>query len=156
MPQPQMPKKLKLTSSVKTCNTRTNTQKRFSFYHRRLDCKSRKRRDIQNNRQLWPGVQNEAGQRLTEFCQENTLAIANTPFKRHKKQLYIWTSPDGQYQNQIDYVICSQRGRSSKQSAKTRPGADCGSNHQLLIVKFRLQWEKVGKPLGHSYMTQLP
>ena len=58
------------------------------------------------------GVQNEAGQRLTEVCQENTLIIANTLFQQHKRRLYMWTSPDGQYQNQIDY-ICSQRWRSS-------------------------------------------
>ena len=43
------------------------------------------------------GVQNEAGQRLTEFCQENVLVIANTLFKQHKRRLYSWTSPDGQY-----------------------------------------------------------
>ena len=47
------------------------------------------------------GVQNEAGQRLTEFCQENTLVIANTFFQQHKRQLYTWTLSDGQYQNQI-------------------------------------------------------
>ena len=56
------------------------------------------------------GVQNEAGQRLTEFFQENTLVIANTLFQKHKKRLYIWTSPDGQYRNQIDYILCSQNG----------------------------------------------
>ena len=70
------------------------------------------------------GVQNEAGQRLTEFCQENTLVIANTLFQQYKRQLYIWTSPDGQYQNQIDYILCSQRWRSSIQSAETRPVTD--------------------------------
>ena len=43
------------------------------------------------------GVQNEAGQRLTEFCQENTLVIANTVFQQHKRGLYTWTSPYGQY-----------------------------------------------------------
>ena len=43
------------------------------------------------------GVQNEAGQRLTEFCQENTLVIANTLFQQHKRRLYTWTSPDGHY-----------------------------------------------------------
>ena len=42
------------------------------------------------------GVQNEAGQRLIEFCQENTLVIANTLFPQHKRRLYTWTSPDGQ------------------------------------------------------------
>ena len=55
------------------------------------------------------GVQNEAGQRLTEFCQGNTLVIANTLFQQHKRQLCTWTSPDGQYQNQIDHILCSQR-----------------------------------------------
>ena len=61
------------------------------------------------------GVQNEAGQRLIEFCQENTLAIANTLFQQHKRRLYTWTSPDGQQRNQPDYILCSQRWRSSKQ-----------------------------------------
>ena len=55
------------------------------------------------------GVPNEAGQRLTEFCQENRLVIANTLFQQHNIRLYAWTSPDGQYQNQIDYILCSQR-----------------------------------------------
>ena len=91
------------------------------------------------------GVQNEAGQRLIEFCQENALVIANTLFQQHKRRLYTWTSPDSQYQNQIDYILCSQRWRSSIQSAKTRPGADCGSDHELLIAKFRLKLKKVGK-----------
>ena len=54
------------------------------------------------------GVQNEAGQRLIEFCQENVLVIANTLFQQHKRRLYTWTSPEGQHQNQIDYILCSQ------------------------------------------------
>ena len=65
------------------------------------------------------GVQKEAGQRLIEFCQENTLVIANTPFQQHKRRLYTWTSPDGQHRNQIDYILCSRRWRHSIQSAKT-------------------------------------
>ena len=77
-------------------------------------------------------------------CQENALVIANTPF--HKTRLYTWTSPDGQHRNQTDYILCSQRWRSSIQSAKTRPGAHCGSNHGLLIAKLRLKLKKVGKP----------
>ena len=84
------------------------------------------------------GVQNEGGQRLIEFCQENALVMANTLFQQHKRRLYTWTSPDGQHQNQIDYILWSQRWRSSIKSAKIRPGADCGSDHELLIAKFRL------------------
>ena len=55
------------------------------------------------------GVWNEAGKRLIEFCQENALVIANTLFQQHKRRLYTWTSPDGQHQNQMDYILCSQR-----------------------------------------------
>ena len=69
------------------------------------------------------GVQNEAGQRLIEFCQENALVITNTLFQQHKRRLYTWATPDGQHQNQIDYILCTQRWRSSIQSAKTRPEA---------------------------------
>ena len=76
-------------------------------------------------------------QRLIDFCQENTLVIANTLFQQHKRGLYTWTSPDGQHRNQLDYILCSQRWR--------RPGADCGSDHELLIAKFRLELKKVGK-----------
>ena len=59
--------------------------------------------------------------------------------------LYTWTSPDGQHQNQIDYIFCSQRWRSSIQSAKTRLGADYSSDHELLIANFRLKLKNVGK-----------
>ena len=72
------------------------------------------------------GMRNEAGQRLIEFCQENPLVIANTLFQQHKRRLYTWTSPDGQHQNQTDYILCSQTWRISTQSAKTRSGADWG------------------------------
>ena len=65
-----------------------------------------------------------------EFCQENALVIANTLFQQHKRRLYTWTSPDGQHRNQ---------------SAKTRPRTDCGSDHELLIAKFRLKLKKAEK-----------
>ena len=89
-------------------------------------------------------VQNETGQRLTEFCQENALVIANTLFQQHKRWLYTWISPDGQYQNHIDYILCRWRWRFCIQSAKIRPRADCGSDY-CLIAKFILKLKKVGK-----------
>ena len=101
---------------------------------------------------------NEAGQGLIEFWQENALVIANTLFEQHKRGLYTWASPDGQNRNQIVYILCSQRWRSSIQSTKTRPGADCGSDHELLITKFRLKLKKVGKtarPFRYD-LTQIP
>ena len=73
------------------------------------------------------------------------MVIANTLFRQHKRRLYTWTSPDGQHQNQIDYILCSQRWRSSIKSAKLRPGADCISDHEFLIAKFRLKLRKVEK-----------
>ena len=91
------------------------------------------------------GMRNEAGQRLIEFCQENALVIINTLFQQYKRRLYTGTSLDGQHQDQIGYILCSQRWRGSIRSAKTRPGADYGSEHELLIAKFRLKLKKVGK-----------
>ena len=79
-------------------------------------------------------------------------------FQQHKRRLYTWTSPDGQHQNQIDYILYSQRRKSSIQSAKTRPGADCGSDHELLIAKFRLKLKKEGKtttPFNYD-LNQIP
>ena len=67
------------------------------------------------------------------------------PLQQHRRQLLTRTSSDGQYRNQMDYVLCSQRRRSSIQSAKTRPGADCDSNHALLLAKFRLNFKKMVK-----------
>ena len=123
----------------------TNTQKRCPFHYRGLECKSRKSRDTGSNRKFGFGIQNEAGQRLTEFCQENTLLITNTLFQQHKRTLYTWTSQEGQYRNQIDFILCSQRWRCSIQSVKTKVRADCGSDHELLIAKFRQKLKKVGK-----------
>ena len=79
-------------------------------------------------------------------CQDNALGTENTLFQQHRRQLYTWTAPDGQYQNQIDYILCSQRWRrSSIKWTKIRPGADCDSDHELLIAKFRLKLKKIGK-----------
>ena len=69
------------------------------------------------------GIRNEAGQRLIEFYQENALVIPKTLFQQHKRRLYTWTSPDSQYRNQTDYNLCSQRWKSSIQSAKNKTGS---------------------------------
>jgi len=78
------------------CRPKTNTKKRCPFHHRGLECKSRKSRNIWITGRFGLGVQNEAGQRLIEFCQENALVIANTLFQQHTRLLYTYTSPDGQ------------------------------------------------------------
>ena len=103
------------------------------------------------------GMWNEAGQRLIKCCQENALVIANTFFQQHKRRLFTWTSPDGQYQSKIDYILCSQRWRSSIQSAKSRLGTDCGSDPELLIDKFRLKLKKGKTTRSFRYdLSQIP
>ena len=83
--------------------------------------------------------------KLSNDKHSTALVRENTLFQQHKRRLYTWTSSDGQQWNQIDYILCSQRWRSSISSAKTRPGVDCGSDHEMLIAKFRLKLNKVGK-----------
>ena len=89
------------------------------------------------------GIQNEA--KANRVLPRNALIIANTLFQQHKRRLYTWTSPDGQHQNQTDYILCSQRWRRSIQSTKTRLGADCCSDYELFVAKFRLKLKKLGK-----------
>ena len=89
---------------------------------------------------------------------ENILVIANTLFQYNNRRLYTWTSPDGQYRNQIDYIICLQRLRSSIQTAKAKLEGEFGSDHGLLIAKFRLKLKKAGKTTRPSRydLNQIP
>ena len=121
--------------------SRTNTKKRCLFHYRGLEHKSRKSRDTWSNRQVWPWStewSRAKGNRV--LPREHT---ANTLFQRHKRRLHMDIT--SQYQNQIGDILCSWRWSSSIQSAKTRPGVDCGSDHELLTVKFRLKLKKEGK-----------
>ena len=136
-----------------TRSFRTNTQKISYFHHRGLESKVGSQEIHGETGKFGLGVQNEAGQRLTEFCQETTLVTENTLFQQDKRRTYTWTSPGGQCWNQIDYVLCSQRWRRSTQSAKTRKGTDWGSDHELLTAKFRLKFKKVGKTTRPFGMT---
>ena len=147
MPQPVMLKKLKLNSSMKTYKIflELTPPKDILFIIRDWNAKVGSQETPAVTGKFGLGIQNKAGQRLIEFCQENTMFIANTLFQQHKRRLYIWTSPDGQHRNQIDYILWSQRWRSSTQSAKTRPGDDCGSDHEALITKFKFKLKEVGK-----------
>ena len=85
---------------------------------------------------VWPEVIQQGG---------NTAPPINKNWVKNLLRLYTWTSPDGQHRNPIDYILCSQKWRSSIQSAKTRPEADCGSDHELFIAIFRLKLKKDGK-----------
>lgn len=89
------------------------------------------------------GIRNEAGNRLVQFCTEFNLTIMNTHFQQPNRRLYTWTSPGGVYRNQIDYIICQQRWKSMVQCTKTLPGADCGSDHELLTAVIKVKLKKI-------------
>ena len=76
--------------------SRMNTPKRHPLHYRGLECKSRKSRDTWSNRQIWPWNTEWSRTKITEFCKQNELVMANTLFQQHKRQLYTWTSPDSQ------------------------------------------------------------
>ena len=88
------------------------------------------------------GIQNKAVQRLIEFCQEHALVTAKTLHQQHKRRLYTRTSPNGQYKHQIDYILCSQRWRTSIQSAKTRLGLTVAQIMNCLLSNSDLNWRK--------------
>ena len=150
-----MPKKLKLTGNwrpKRPSRTKRKKKKKVLFIIGDWNAKVESQEITGVTCNFGLGVKNEGVQRTTEFCQKNMLVIANI-FQQHMRQLYIWTSPEGQCWNQIDYILCSRWWRSSIQSAKTRSGADCGSEHEHLIAKFNLNWRKRGKSLGYPGMT---
>ena len=131
----------------------TPPPKRCPFHYRGLECKSRKSRNTWRNRQIWPWNTEWSRAKTNRVLLRKCTGHSKHLFQQHKRRLYTWTSPDGPHRNQIDYILCSQRWRSAIQSAKTRPGADCGLDHELLIAKFRLKLKKVGKTTRHSGMT---
>ena len=113
--------------------SRTNTQK------------SRNLRNTWSNRQIWPWSTEWSRAKANRVLPRESTGHRKYFLPITKRRLYTWISPDHQYWNQIDYILCSQRWRSSIQSAKTRPGADCGSDHELLTANLRLKLKKVGK-----------
>ncbi len=92
------------------------------------------------------GQQNESGEDLIEFCGSNNLTITNTMFKHHPRHLYTWTSPDMKTRNQIDYILFSQQWKSNVKNVRTRPGADCNSDHQLLTADVKFKLKKMKQP----------
>ena len=91
------------------------------------------------------GRRNEYGKRLASFCKVNELIWTNTCFKHHERNRYTWLSPDGNTRNQIDYIAIDKRWFSSMLDAKSYPGADGDSGHNLVIAKMRLKALKIRK-----------
>ena len=154
MPQPVMLRSRSWTVLWRpTRPFRTNTQKRCPFHYRGLECKSKKSGNTWSNRQIWPWSTEwsraKANRVLpTEHTGCSIHFLPTTQGKTLHMDITRWSTPKS------DWVYSLQpKWRSSIQSAKTRLGADCGSDHELLMAKFRLKLKKVGKPLDHSDMT---
>ena len=128
------------------------------FHYRGLECKSRKSRDTWSNRQIWPWCTKWRRSKANRVLPWECTGHNKHPLLTTQRILYKWTLSDGQYQNQSDYVLCSPRWRRFIQSAKTRLGADCSSDHEQLIAKFRLKLKKVGKTTGtfRYELSQIP
>ena len=125
--------------------------KRCTFHYRGLEWKRRKSTDTWSNTQIWPWSTEWSRAEANRVLPREHTVIASTIFQQHKRRLYTGTSPDGQYQNQIAYALCSQRWRSSIQSTKTR----LGTVTQIMnasLQNWDLTWRRYGKPLGHSGM----
>ena len=109
------------------------------------------------------GNQNERGEDLIEFCNANNLAVTNTLFEHHPRHLYTWISPGKKTRNQTDYITMSQKWTSYIKNVRTRTGADCNSDHQLLTIEIKLILKKMDHPtppmrldyktLGSKYRT---
>ncbi|KAI5742924.1 hypothetical protein M8J77_012730 [Diaphorina citri] len=88
---------------------------------------------------------NSAGEDLVNFCEENNLFVSNTWFDQKQSARHTWISPNGIYKNQIDYICVSNRFRNSITNAKARPGADCGSDHNPVVITMRIKLKKLAK-----------
>ena len=110
-----------------------------------LECKRRMLRNIWSNRQIWPWSKERIRAKANRVLPRERTGQSKHPLPKTQEKTLHMESPDGWHQNQIDYILCSQRWRSSIQSTKTRPVADCGSDHELFIAKFRLTLKKVRK-----------
>ena len=126
----------------------TNTKKRCPFNHTWLECKSRKSRDTWSNRQSWPWNTKWSRAKAKRILPRESTGHSKHPLPTtQEKTLHMditrWSIPKSDW-----LYLCSQRWRSSLQSAKTRLGADCGSDHELLIAKFS------SVTLSHFYLSQ--
>ena len=115
-------------------------------------------RNTWSNRQIWPWCTEGSRAKTNRVLPRERTGQSKHPLPTTQEKILHLTSPDGQRWNQIDYILCSQKWRSSIQSAKTKLGANCGSDHELLIAKFRLKLkkeEKTTRPLRYD-LNQIP
>ena len=132
--------------------------KKTPFHYRGLECKSRKSRNTWSNRQVWPWSIEWSRAKANRVLPRECTGHSKHPLPITQEKTLHMDIPDGQHKNQSDYILCSQRRRSSMQWAKTRLGSDCASDHELLIAKFRLKLKKVGETtrLSRYDLSQIP
>ena len=153
MPQRLLMKKLKLNVLWRpTRPFRTKIPKDVLFIIRDWNAKVGSQETPGVTGKFGLGIQNEAGQKLIEFCQEKALVIANTFFQQHKRQLYTWTLSDGQYQNQILF-FAAKDGEALYSQQKQDRELTVAQIMNSLLPNSDINWRKWGKPLNHSGMT---
>lgn len=91
------------------------------------------------------GNGNERGERLLEFAETHDFKICNTWFKHHHRRLYTWTSPGDRCRNQIDFILVNSRYKNTVKNCHTYPGADCNTDHKLLMAKCSIMLKKCKK-----------
>ena len=140
-------------------SSRTNINKRYHFHYRELESRSKKSRDVLNNQLVWPWSLKWAGQKIREFCRENSLVISNTLLQPHRKDS---THEHYQMVNTKIRLLCSRRWIYTVNSNNNKkPGSHFGSDHHLLPAKFMLKLKNLGKimslfslvPFGHSVVS---
>jgi len=91
------------------------------------------------------GEINSRGERLIEWCKEHDYIITNTWFQNHPRRCWTWMSPDKRTRNQIDFILAPKRFRNAIISAKSMPGADCGSDHIPVVCTMRIKLKRIRK-----------
>ena len=136
---------------------RNNTQKRCPFHYRGLQCKSRKSRNTWSNRQIWPWNTEWSRAKINRVLPRKCTGHSKHPLPTTQEKILHMdiTRPSTLKSNWLYSLQPNMEllYTASKKKKKKRPGADCGSDHELLIAKFRLKLKKVRKPLDHSGMT---
>ena len=89
-------------------------------------------------------------QKRIEFCNENNMVIMITWFQEPLCRLYTWKSPEDISRNQIDYIMISQRFKNCVKQARTYPGADINSDHNLVTWKFKVKLKKIKRNQAQS------
>ena len=130
---------------------RTNTKKGYSIHHWVLKCKSRKSRDTWNNRHVWLWSTKWSRAKVNRILPKEHTGHNKHPLPTTQEKTLQWTSPDGQYQNQIDYILC--KGETLYSQQKQDWELTVAQIMNSLLPNSDLNWGKWGKPLDHSGTT---